>query len=90
MAKYVKQEDTPSGGWLLNYLVTTTTTRVPPNPQGAPGWNGVSSALSTDGAHFADVGVGIIKDCANATDDCARWLAYAPEAPAAHPPASRT
>ena len=54
----------PSGGWLLNYLVK----------HHSSSWNAVSTALSTDGVHFSDAGVGILKDCANATDDCAVWL----------------
>lgn len=54
----------PEGGWLLNYLVK----------HHSSAWNGVSAAVSSDGAHFVDKGVGISKDCANATSDCAVWL----------------
>ena len=36
-------------------------------------WNGIGAALSSDGAHFADLGVVISKDCAS-EDDCAHWL----------------
>ena len=53
-----------TGEWLLNYLVKHHTT-------GA--WNAVSSAVSTDGVHFADMGPVIWKDCAS-PDDCAVWL----------------
>ena len=53
----------PNGGWLMNYLVKHHSGR----------WNAVSTALSVDGVHYADLGVSIRKDCANKTD-CAVWL----------------
>ena len=38
-------------------------------------WNGVNGALSTDGVHFADLGLQIRKDCsATNKTDCAVWL----------------
>lgn len=56
----------PDGKILLNYLVK----HHPPVYR----WNAVSTAISSDGAHFVDHGVAITKDCANATSDCAVWL----------------
>jgi hypothetical protein len=48
-------------GWLLNYL----------NKHHSSHWDSVGSAISLDGAHWADAGVGIRKDCENATiGDC--------------------
>ena len=54
-----------TGEWLLNYLE---------HHHGGP-WNAVGSALSADGAHWADAGPGVRMDCSptNKTD-CAVWL----------------
>jgi hypothetical protein len=54
-----------TGEWLLNYLE---------HHHGGP-WNAVGSALSVDGAHWADAGPGVRMDCSptNKTD-CAVWL----------------
>jgi len=55
----------PKGGWMMNYLVKHHSGR----------WNAVSSTMSVDGAHWADLGVAIRMDCANKTSgDCAGWL----------------
>lgn len=64
------------GSWLLNYLVAHNASTPPrfPFPAFPDGWNGVSSALSSDGAHFADLGVAFLKDCADPIHDCAVWL----------------
>jgi hypothetical protein len=51
--------------WILNYLSTEA---------GYDSWDSVSTALSTDGVHFADVGVSIRKDCAAPPYDCSVWL----------------
>jgi hypothetical protein len=40
-------------GWVLNYLAAQRSTHM---------WNSVGTALSVDGAHFADVGVSIRKE----------------------------
>jgi len=53
----------PKGGWMLNYLAK----------HHSRAWNAVSTAMSTDGAHWSDLGVSIRKDCSNKTD-CAVWL----------------
>ena len=53
----------PRGGWMLNYLAK----------HHSRAWNAVSTAMSTDGAHWSDLGVSIRKDCSNKTD-CAVWL----------------
>lgn len=37
-------------------------------------WNGVATALSVDGAHWAEAGIAVQMDCANMTSDCAAWL----------------
>ena len=48
-------------GWLLNYLCKHHSSH----------WDSVGSAISGDGAHWADLGVVLRKDCANATSgDC--------------------
>jgi hypothetical protein len=54
----------PGGGWLLNYLTKHHSNR----------WNTVGTALSVDGAHFADAGPSIFKDCLDKQTDCAVWL----------------
>ena len=54
---------TPTSPWLLNYLVKHHSGR----------WNAVGAARSADGAHFADLGVGVRRDCWNSSD-CAVWL----------------
>ncbi len=59
-------------GWLLNYLTRYDDGQLPPGV-GTGSWNGVSSALSADGAHWADLGVVIAKDCKSKAD-CANWL----------------
>jgi hypothetical protein len=54
-----------TGTWLLNYLE---------HHHGGP-WNAVGSALSSDGAHFADAGPGVYMDCSKTNKtDCAVWL----------------
>ena len=52
----------PEGGWLLNYLVKHHTPRW-------EAWNAISSASSTDGSHWSDLGVSIQRhcDCCNST-----------------------
>ena len=62
-------------GWVLNYLAAHKSTHM---------WNSVGTAVSADGAHFADTGISIRKECpdgptwesqpANASSDCAVWL----------------
>lgn len=59
-------------GWLLNYLVLDDTAVLPPGTSNGV-WNGVSTASSVDGVHWADFGVSIRKDCID-KDDCAGWL----------------
>jgi hypothetical protein len=49
--------------FILNYLVKHHSGR----------WNAVSTATSSDGAHWTDLGVAIRKDCAS-PNDCAVWL----------------
>jgi hypothetical protein len=60
----------PSGDIVLNYLVKHNSSDMKVI---LGQWNGIGAALSSDGAHFADLGVVISKDCAS-KDDCAHWL----------------
>ena len=75
----------PSDGmYLLNYLVQSNSSDQHCPPPTWCSWNGVSSAVSSDGVHFKDLGVVLRKDCAGGqrhasesgpqAANCATWL----------------
>ena len=73
-----------NGEYLLNYLVQSNLTDQHCPPPTWCSWNAVSSAISSDGVHFSDLGVVLRKDCEGgqrhaselgpSAPNCATWL----------------